>query len=211
MWTSRRGLGTNTGSLIGPVTQGSCQPAWGHLGRCPREVWGVTSGRLGELPQGNLGRCPGKLWGATPAPGWWGGVLGTAHSLKGTIPMTSLYPEQGLYYNPNYLYSHDQADRPKAQGYSNQARKRFFWCHQWQLPHLQMYRQHIHKSTARLLMLHTNRGKLICKRACILDIWVLCVLILPRNWSKPVFCSLHVPMRLAFPCAASHTLHPGLL
>lgn len=36
------------------------------------------------------------IWERVPAPGWGGGVLGTGHSLKGTIPMTSLYPEQGL-------------------------------------------------------------------------------------------------------------------
>lgn len=65
-------------------------------------------------------------------------------------------------------------------------------------------------SIARLLMLHTNRGKLVCKRAYILDIWFLCVLILLKNQSKAMFCSLHVPMRLAFLCAASHTVHPGL-
>lgn len=41
------------------------------------------------------------------------------------------------------------------------------------------------QSTARLLMLHTNRGKLICKRACILDIWVLCVLILLKTEANP--------------------------
>lgn len=41
------------------------------------------------------------------------------------------------------------------------------------------------QSTARLLMLHTNRGKVICNRACILDIWFLYVLILLHTEANP--------------------------
>lgn len=56
MWTSRRGLSTNTGSLSGPVTRGSCQPAWGHVGRCPREGWGGVLENLGSCSSTRLMR-----------------------------------------------------------------------------------------------------------------------------------------------------------
>lgn len=55
------GPGTNMGSLTAPVTRGSCQAVWRDVGRCPRQLWGISSGRFGEVPQHQAGEVGGQV------------------------------------------------------------------------------------------------------------------------------------------------------